>query len=48
MPGFRWNRAARLPDEPEQPVYGYAGLQGTPVQVESPAARPAFGGEFVN
>lgn len=35
--------AVRLPDEPGQPAYGYAGLQGTPVQMGSPAARPTFG-----
>jgi len=35
--------AVRLPDEPEQPAYGYAGLQGTPVQTGSPAVRPTFG-----
>jgi hypothetical protein len=35
--------AVRLPDEPGQPAYGYAGLQGTPVQMDPPAARPVFG-----
>jgi hypothetical protein len=35
--------AVRLPDEAGQPAYGYAGLQGTPVRLGSPAARPTFG-----
>jgi len=34
--------AVRLPDGPEQPAYGYAGLQGTPVQMGT-LARPTFG-----
>jgi hypothetical protein len=34
--------AVRLPDEPEQSAYGYAGLQGTPVQTGSPAGRLTF------
>ena len=38
--------AVRLPDEPGQPAYGYAGLQGTPVQMGSPVVRPAFGARF--
>ena len=39
--------AVRLPDEPGQTAYGYAGLQGTPVWTESPAARPMFGARSV-
>jgi hypothetical protein len=35
--------AVRLPDEPERPAYGYAGLQGTPVQMGPSATRPTFG-----
>jgi hypothetical protein len=38
--------AVRLPDEPEQPAYGYVGLQGTPVQMASPAARPTLRTRF--
>jgi hypothetical protein len=38
--------AVRLPDEPEQPAHGYAGLQGTPIQAGPPAARPMFGARF--
>jgi len=38
--------AVRLPDEAGQPAYGYAGLQGTPVRIGSPAAQPTFGARF--
>ena len=38
--------AVRLPDEPGQPAYGYAGLQGTPVQMVSPIAWPIFGARW--
>lgn len=38
--------AMRLPDEPGRPAYGYAGLQGTPVQMGSPAAGPTLGARF--
>jgi hypothetical protein len=38
--------AVRLPDGPGQPAQGYAGLQGTPTQMGSPAARPTFGARF--
>ncbi|NIV35992.1 MAG: hypothetical protein GWN58_43035 [Anaerolineae bacterium] len=33
--------AVRLPDEPGQSAYGYAGLQGTPVRLERSGALPA-------
>ena len=38
--------AVRLPDEPGQLAYGYAGLQGTPVRLRTPAARPTLGTRF--
>jgi len=38
--------AVRLPDEPGQPAYGYAGLQGTPVRIETPAAWPTMRPRF--
>jgi hypothetical protein len=37
--------AIKLP-EPGEPGYGYAGLQGAPVRLESPADRPAFSARF--
>lgn len=33
--------AVRLPDEPGQAAYGYAGLQGAPVRLGVPVTRPA-------
>ncbi len=33
--------AVQLP-EPGKPGYGYAGLQGAPVRLDAPIARPAF------
>jgi len=39
--------AVRLPDEAGQPAYGYAGLQGMPVQMGTPATWPTLGGRFV-
>jgi hypothetical protein len=38
--------AVRLPEEPGQSAYGYAGLQGTPVQMGIPATRPTFWTRF--
>jgi len=37
--------ALSLPPSGQAP-YGYAGLQGTPVRLGTPAARPALGGRF--
>jgi hypothetical protein len=37
--------AVRIPDYGQAP-YGYAGLQGTPVRIGAPPARPAFMGRF--
>ena len=37
--------AVQLP-EPGKPGYGYAGLQGAPVRLEAPTARPAFSARF--
>jgi hypothetical protein len=33
--------AVALPDEPGQPAYGYAGLQGTPMRLGRSQALPA-------
>jgi hypothetical protein len=38
--------ALRIPESGQTP-YGYAGLQGTPVRLESQAAPPMLGGRFV-
>ncbi|HEC34279.1 MAG TPA: hypothetical protein ENI37_06130 [Chloroflexi bacterium] len=37
--------ALNLPQSGEAP-YGYAGLQGTPVRLGAPTARPVLGGRF--
>jgi hypothetical protein len=37
--------AVKIPESGQAP-YGYAGLQGTPVRSEAPAARPALGARF--
>ena len=38
--------AVRIPDSGEVP-YGYAGLQGTPVRLGTPAVQPALRARFV-
>jgi len=38
--------AVRLPDEPGQPAYGYAGQQGRPVQMGSSVAWPTLRTRF--
>jgi hypothetical protein len=37
--------AVRIPDSGEAP-YGYAGQQGAPVRLGTPAIRPTFGGRL--
>jgi hypothetical protein len=47
MTGRGEGYCALVSPKPGQAPYGYAGLQGAPVRLGAPSARPTFGARFV-